>query len=113
MNGKSTLWVPGTDHAGIATQIAVEKMLARKEKVTRHDLGACHLAMKPEQMLPWRICLPQCMSLFMVSQLLQAEFPPCCVACLFPSKVMALLISFVSHVQHVALACMCRQLVCC
>ena len=39
MNGKSTLWVPGTDHAGIATQTAVEKMLARKEKVTRYDLG--------------------------------------------------------------------------
>ena len=39
MNGKSTLWVPGTDHAGIATQTAVEKMLARKERLTRYDLG--------------------------------------------------------------------------
>ncbi|MDD3001906.1 MAG: valine--tRNA ligase, partial [Candidatus Riflebacteria bacterium] len=33
-----TVWVPGTDHAGIATQNVVEKALA-KEKVSRHDLG--------------------------------------------------------------------------
>ncbi len=38
MNGKETLWLPGTDHAGIATQNVVEKALA-KEKVSRHDLG--------------------------------------------------------------------------
>jgi valyl-tRNA synthetase len=36
--GKETLWLPGTDHAGIATQTAVEKSL-RKEKLTRYDLG--------------------------------------------------------------------------
>jgi valyl-tRNA synthetase len=38
MNGFETLWMPGTDHAGIATQNVVEKKLA-KEKKTRHDLG--------------------------------------------------------------------------
>ncbi|MGL4722878.1 MAG: valine--tRNA ligase [Desulfovibrionaceae bacterium] len=37
-NGKSVLWIPGTDHAGIATQNVVEKMLA-KENISRHDLG--------------------------------------------------------------------------
>jgi valyl-tRNA synthetase len=39
MAGYSSLWIPGTDHAGIATQTVVEKDLAREEKVTRHDLG--------------------------------------------------------------------------
>lgn len=38
MLGRETLWLPGTDHAGIATQNVVEKALA-KEKVSRHDLG--------------------------------------------------------------------------
>jgi valyl-tRNA synthetase len=38
MQGYSTLWVPGTDHAGIATQIKVEEEL-RKEGKTRYDLG--------------------------------------------------------------------------
>lgn len=38
MLGKEVLWLPGTDHAGIATQNAVEKSLA-KEKLSRHDLG--------------------------------------------------------------------------
>ncbi len=37
--GKKTLWVPGTDHAGIATQARVEKTLHEEEKKTRHDLG--------------------------------------------------------------------------
>ena len=39
MSGYEALWVPGTDHAGIATQTVVEKKLAREEGVTRHDLG--------------------------------------------------------------------------
>ncbi len=39
MNGKVTLWVPGTDHAGIATQSVVEKRLKKEENLTRHDLG--------------------------------------------------------------------------
>ena len=38
MDGKNVLWLPGTDHAGIATQNVVEKQLA-KEGLTRHDLG--------------------------------------------------------------------------
>ena len=38
MQGYSTLWMPGTDHAGIATQIRVEEEL-RKEGKTRYDLG--------------------------------------------------------------------------
>jgi len=38
MKGDNTLWVPGTDHAGIATQNVVERQLA-SEKLTRHDLG--------------------------------------------------------------------------
>ena len=38
MDGKEVLWLPGTDHAGIATQVMVEKSI-RKEGLTRHDLG--------------------------------------------------------------------------
>ncbi|WP_457573324.1 valine--tRNA ligase [Desulfolithobacter sp.] len=38
MKGDNTLWVPGTDHAGIATQNVVERQLATEGK-TRHDLG--------------------------------------------------------------------------
>ncbi|MBI1389686.1 MAG: valine--tRNA ligase [bacterium] len=38
MEGYEVLWMPGTDHAGIATQNVVEKQLA-KEGLTRHDLG--------------------------------------------------------------------------
>ncbi|MCI0511985.1 valine--tRNA ligase [candidate division KSB1 bacterium] len=39
MLGRTTLWLPGTDHAGIATQNVVEKRLRNEEKLTRHDLG--------------------------------------------------------------------------
>ncbi len=39
MQGFNALWLPGTDHAGIATQNAVEKQLAEKEGTTRHALG--------------------------------------------------------------------------
>lgn len=38
MQGRNTLWQPGTDHAGIATQMVVERQLAA-EGVSRHDLG--------------------------------------------------------------------------
>ncbi|HNC23093.1 MAG TPA: valine--tRNA ligase [Opitutaceae bacterium] len=38
LEGKSALWLPGTDHAGIATQTVVEREL-RKQKKTRHDFG--------------------------------------------------------------------------
>ncbi|HRF02795.1 MAG TPA: class I tRNA ligase family protein, partial [Pirellulaceae bacterium] len=39
MQGFETLWMPGTDHAGIATQAVVEKRLKEEEGKTRHDLG--------------------------------------------------------------------------
>ncbi|XP_053395585.1 valine--tRNA ligase-like [Mercenaria mercenaria] len=39
MNGKVVLWNPGCDHAGIATQVVVEKKLWKEQKVTRHALG--------------------------------------------------------------------------
>ncbi len=38
MAGANTVWVPGTDHAGIATQIVVERQL-QEQKISRHDLG--------------------------------------------------------------------------
>ncbi len=39
MKGKAALWLPGYDHAGISTQIRVEKEMREKEGITRHDLG--------------------------------------------------------------------------
>ncbi len=39
MQGYEALWLPGTDHAGIATQIKVEEELRTKEGLTRYDLG--------------------------------------------------------------------------
>ena len=39
MKGTPTLWLPGSDHAGIATQLQVEKMLLKEEEVTREELG--------------------------------------------------------------------------
>lgn len=42
MKGRRTLWVPGLDHAGIATQNIVEKELAKADK-TRHDIGKTEL----------------------------------------------------------------------
>ncbi|MCS6810862.1 MAG: valine--tRNA ligase [Tepidimonas sp.] len=39
MRGFNTVWIPGTDHAGIATQIVVERQL-QQQGLTRHDLGA-------------------------------------------------------------------------
>lgn len=38
MKGEAALWIPGVDHAGIATQVVVERQLAKEGK-TRHDLG--------------------------------------------------------------------------
>ncbi len=43
MQGFETLWVPGTDHAGIATQAVVERRLWLEERKTRHDLGRAAL----------------------------------------------------------------------
>ncbi len=39
MKGRNTLWQVGTDHAGIATQMVVERKLAHEDNKTRHDLG--------------------------------------------------------------------------
>lgn len=39
MCGHATLYVPGTDHAGIATQSVVEKKLKKDQNLSRHDLG--------------------------------------------------------------------------
>ena len=39
MDCKEVLWLPGTDHAGIATQVQVEKALKKEERKTKHDLG--------------------------------------------------------------------------
>ena len=43
MQGHETLWLPGTDHAGIATQNVVEKYIAREEGKTRYQLGRVEL----------------------------------------------------------------------
>ena len=39
MAGFNTLWIPGTDHAGIATQVKVEEVLRKEEGLSRYDLG--------------------------------------------------------------------------
>jgi valyl-tRNA synthetase len=39
MKGFETLWIPGTDHAGIATQSVVEKLIQKEEKKNRHEIG--------------------------------------------------------------------------
>ena len=39
MQGYNVLWMPGTDHAGIATQAVVERRLLEEEGKSRHDLG--------------------------------------------------------------------------
>lgn len=39
LNGFDVEWVPGMDHAGIATQVVVEKSLKAERNVTRHDIG--------------------------------------------------------------------------
>ncbi len=39
MKGDNTLWIPGIDHAGIATQAVVERTIFEQEKKSRHDLG--------------------------------------------------------------------------
>ena len=39
MKGRMALWNPGCDHAGIATQVVVEKKLMREKGITRHEIG--------------------------------------------------------------------------
>ncbi|NBT13657.1 MAG: valine--tRNA ligase, partial [Planctomycetia bacterium] len=51
MQGCLTLWMPGTDHAGIATQAVVERRLLEEEKLSRHDLGRERLV---ERIWAWK-----------------------------------------------------------
>ena len=51
MMGDNTLWMPGTDHAGIATQAVVEKRLLELEGLTRHDVGREGLV---ERIFKWK-----------------------------------------------------------
>jgi len=51
MQGYNTLWMPGTDHAGIATQAVVERRLLQEEKLSRHDLGRGRLV---ERIWQWK-----------------------------------------------------------
>ena len=51
MQGFNVLWMPGTDHAGIATQAVVERRLLEEEKKTRHDLGRAKLV---ERIWAWK-----------------------------------------------------------
>ncbi|MHC4401304.1 MAG: class I tRNA ligase family protein, partial [Planctomycetota bacterium] len=51
MQGFEALWMPGTDHAGIATQAVVERRLLEEEKKTRHDLGRGQLV---ERIWAWK-----------------------------------------------------------
>lgn len=49
MRGRKTLWLPGSDHAAIATQAKVEAILYKKEEKTRHDLGREEFLKRVEQ----------------------------------------------------------------
>ena len=51
MQGRKTLWLPGTDHAGIATQAVVERRMFEQEHKTRHDVGREALV---ERIWAWR-----------------------------------------------------------
>jgi len=51
MKGDNTLWQPGVDHAGIATQAVVEKRILEEEGLTRHDLGRDKLV---ERIWKWK-----------------------------------------------------------
>jgi valyl-tRNA synthetase len=49
MNGKKSLWLPGTDHAAIATNTKVEKIMIKKEGKNRHDIGREAFVKKVEE----------------------------------------------------------------
>ena len=51
MQGYSALWMPGTDHAGIATQAVVERRMREEEGLTRHDVGREELV---ERIWKWK-----------------------------------------------------------
>lgn len=52
MHGRPTVWVPGMDHAGIATQVVVEKKLWKERGLTRHDIGREAFE---EEILKWKL----------------------------------------------------------
>ena len=52
MRGKTVLWNPGCDHAGIATQVVVEKRLKKERGISRHDLGRDKFM---EEVWKWKI----------------------------------------------------------
>ena len=54
MSGRTVLWVPGMDHAGIATQTVVEKQLQRGG-VSRHDLGEISPVLLDGSLTPVRL----------------------------------------------------------
>ena len=61
MKGRTVLWNPGTDHAGIATQVVVEKKLMREKGISRHDIGREKFVeevwkWKHEWVVKWNIC---------------------------------------------------------
>lgn len=56
MRGKNICWVPGTDHAGIATQVVVEKQLWKNEQKTRHDLGRDEFLKRVWQWVDVSVC---------------------------------------------------------
>jgi hypothetical protein len=60
MSGYNVLWLPGTDHAGIATQTVVEKDLAKRKGLTRHDLGGFCCRDSVLQTSPSCMCLAAC-----------------------------------------------------
>ncbi len=51
MRGKKTLWLPGTDHAAIATNTKVEKELIKKEGKNRHDIGKVEFIKRVEEFI--------------------------------------------------------------
>ena len=60
MKGFNALWVPGTDHAGIATQTVVEKKIARERQQTRHDIGRDAFVSEVRRALLFLLCCAFC-----------------------------------------------------
>ena len=59
MKGDRTLWVPGTDHAAIATQSKVEKLVLETEKKSKYDLGREEFLQRVHQLsAPLASCKP-------------------------------------------------------
>lgn len=51
MKGVDVVWIPGTDHAGIATQVIVEKKLYAEKNLYRHDIGRKEFI---EEVMKWK-----------------------------------------------------------